>query len=158
ETTGLNSRNDRVRLLSLSIDTVGDSRFIYVVDVFQVSPSPLWEVLVEKELVIHNAAFDLAFLSTLGFTPGTVHDTMLLSQLVYAGEHRQPRLGECAERELGKTVDKTQQLSNWSERLTDEQIGYAAKDVEILIPLYEALGGKIRAAKIDKAAAIEQRC
>jgi ribonuclease D len=84
ETTGLNPRTDQVRLLSLNCDT-NDGRFTYIVDVLQVDPSPLWEALAEKELVLHNAAFDLAFLSRLGFTPGTVHDTMLLAQLLAAG-------------------------------------------------------------------------
>ena len=72
ETTGLDPRKDRTRLLSLSTETVGGGRLIYVVDVFQVNPAPLWHLLAEKELVIHNAAFDLAFLDELGFVPGIV--------------------------------------------------------------------------------------
>jgi hypothetical protein len=81
ETTGLNPRTDRVRLLSLAGDTIDGGTFAYLVDCFAVDPSPLWEILAGKELVLHNAAFDLAFLARLGFTPaGPVHDTMLLSQ------------------------------------------------------------------------------
>src|SRR5262249_33208235 len=63
ETTGLDPRTDRVRLLSLSCDTIAGGRFTYLVDCFAVDPAPLWEVLAGKELAIHNAAFDLAFLA-----------------------------------------------------------------------------------------------
>ena len=52
-----------MRLLSLSCETIGDNRFVYLVDVFKVNPCMLFDALAGKELVIHNAAFDLAFLS-----------------------------------------------------------------------------------------------
>jgi ribonuclease D len=69
ETTGLDPRADRVRLVSLAIDTSDGGRLVYVVDCFAVNPSPLWEVLAEKELILHNAAFDLAFLGRLRWLP-----------------------------------------------------------------------------------------
>jgi DNA polymerase-1 len=158
ETTGLDPGRDRIRLLSLSTDTVGDGRFTYLVDAFRVDPAPLWEVLSDKELVIHNAAFDLAFLRAMGFTANTVHDTMLLSQLVYAGKDARHRLGDCAERELHKTIDKTEQLSDWSQNLTMEQIEYAVRDVDLLVELYDILAQKIHAAKLSAAAGTEMRC
>jgi ribonuclease D len=59
--------------------------FIYLVDYFAVDPVPLWAVLADKELALHKAASDLAFLAGLGFTPArTVHDTMLLAHLLTA--------------------------------------------------------------------------
>ena len=69
-----------------------------------------------KPLIFHNAAFDLGFLAALGFEPaGPVHDTMLLSQLLYGT--RQPSgfhgLAQTAERELGRTLDKTEQKCDW---------------------------------------------
>jgi hypothetical protein len=51
ETTGLDPRTDRVRLLSLATDTIDGGTFSYLVDAFQVDPSPLWEALTGKELV-----------------------------------------------------------------------------------------------------------
>ena len=158
ETTGLDANKDRIRLLSLSVETIDDGRFTYILDVLKVNPAPLWELLAEKELVIHNAAFDLSFLAALGFIPGTVHDTMLLSQLLYAGQNVRHRLGDCAERELAQPLDKTEQLSDWSGALTPEQLTYAASDVEVLATLYQALARKIRAANLDNAATIERRC
>src|SRR5262249_45411457 len=82
ETTGLNPRTDRVRLLSLACDTIDGGTFAYLVDCFAVDPAALWDVLAYKELVIHNGAFDLSFLAQMGFTPtGRVRDTMLAAQL-----------------------------------------------------------------------------
>src|SRR5262245_5127404 len=89
ETTGLDPRADRVRLLSLARDTTDGGTFTYLIDCFAVDPSPLWSALAEKELVAHNAAFDLGFLAKLGYTPAArVHDTMLLAQLVTAGTNQ----------------------------------------------------------------------
>src|SRR5262249_31845764 len=77
ETTGLDPRKDRARLLSLGVDVADGTRLTYLVDCFAVDPSPLWGALVGKELLLHNACFDLEFLAALGFTPGArVHDTM----------------------------------------------------------------------------------
>src|SRR5262249_53186074 len=82
----------------------------YLIDVFAVDPSPLWEHLADKELVIHNAAFDLAFLTRLGLVPGTVHDTMLLAQLLAAGTSERVTLAACCQRCLDRTLDKTERL------------------------------------------------
>jgi DNA polymerase-1 len=93
ETTGLDPRADRIRLLSLAVDTIDGGRFTYLLDCFAVDPSPLWESLAEKELVSHNAAFDLLFLARMGFTPcAKVHDTMPLARLLVAGTPDRCRL------------------------------------------------------------------
>jgi hypothetical protein len=68
-----------VRLLSLATE-----RGAWLINCFEVDPSPLFPVLAEKELVIHNAQFDLGMLSEKGFEMGEgckVLDTMLLSQI-----------------------------------------------------------------------------
>jgi hypothetical protein len=82
ETTGLSPRNDRVRLISLA--TAQDT---WLIDCFEVDPRPLFEVLVKKTLLIHNALFDLRFLLEMGFElgkGGEVVDTMLMSQILEA--------------------------------------------------------------------------
>src|SRR5262245_1407529 len=98
ETTGLDPRADRARLVCLSVDTIDGGLFPYLIDCFAVDPSPLWVILSQKELTIHNAAFDLAFLSRLGFTPGTAHDTMLMARALAAGgpDFRHCSLKDCA--------------------------------------------------------------
>ena len=155
ETTGLNPRTDRVRLLSLATD-----RGTWLIDCFAVDPSPLWDVLAERPLVMHNAIFDLGFLRSRGFVPGVVYDTILLSRLLHGT--RRPKgfhgLEECVTRELGRTLDKGQQTSDWSGPLTDEQLRYAALDAEVLLPLYQALDAQVREAGMAKVADIEHRC
>jgi ribonuclease D len=110
ETTGLDPRQDRVRLLSLATD-----RGVYVVDCFAVDPRPLFEPLAALPLMGHNLLFDLQFLAGLGFEPrAAVHDTMLLSQLLDGtrcpkGYHG---LAECVERHLGRKLDKAEQTGD----------------------------------------------
>jgi hypothetical protein len=80
ETTGLNPRDDKVRLISLA--TAQDT---WLIDCFEVDPRPLFEVIAKKTLVIHNALFDLGFLFEMGFElgeDGEVIDTMLMSQIL----------------------------------------------------------------------------
>jgi DNA polymerase-1 len=159
ETTGLNPRQDRIRLLSLSCETIGGGRVNYLVDCFAVEPCQLFPVLSSRELVIHNAAFDLSFLLGLGFTSrSTVHDTLLLSQLLTAGTRESNDLAACCERYLGQTLDKAEQRSDWSGDLSSEQLAYAGRDVEVLIPLLQALDGKLSETGLLEVAKIERRC
>jgi DNA polymerase-1 len=157
ETTGLDPRRHRVRLLSLSCDTIDGGRFTYLVDCLAVDPIPLWENLSDKTLVLHNAAFDLAFLNRLGFTPAVpVHDVMLLSRLLTAGDfHQTNDLAALAQRELHVTLDKSHQRGDWSGYLSPAQLQYAAQDADVLVPLYQALARKIKAADLGRVAEIE---
>jgi DNA polymerase I-like protein with 3'-5' exonuclease and polymerase domains len=160
ETTGLDPRRDRVRLLQLSVPTIDGGHFTYVVDCFRVDPAPLWEGLAATTVVAHHAAFDVGMLAGLGFVPGRVCCTQLLSRLVYGT--RRPRgfheLRQCVERELGRSMDKAQQLSDWSGALSREQLDYAARDAEVLLPLYTALTAKVNDSGQEQVAEIESRC
>jgi hypothetical protein len=158
ETTGLDPRTDRVRLLSLATDTIDGGAFVYLVDCFAIDPGPLWEALTEQALVGHNLQFDLGFLARHGFWAGEVHDTMLASQVLHAGEQLRHTLGACADRELGLALDKAEQKSDWSGTLTDAQLAYAARDAAVLAPLYRALDAKVRQARLEEALAIEEHC
>jgi hypothetical protein len=84
KTTGLDPRRDRIRLLTLTTE-----RGSWHLDCFEVDPRPLFPILTEKELVIHDALLYLGFLFQMGFEPsenGRVLDTMLISQLL-EGQH-----------------------------------------------------------------------
>jgi hypothetical protein len=101
ETTGLNPRADSIRLLSLAMEGRN-----FVVDCQAVHPGPILDALRGKRLVGHSISFDLAFLARrYGFTPAAVEDTMILSQLLHAGEERTERgfhsLGSVVRRQLG---------------------------------------------------------
>jgi DNA polymerase-1 len=160
ETTGLDPRKDSIRLLSLATKDA-----TYIVDCQSVDPAELFPILTEKTLVAHNALFDLGFLSYLGFVPGKVADTMILSQLLHAGSKVEPlkkgqtshSLDSVVKRELGLELDKTHQSGDWDGTLTPEMIEYAATDVEVLLPLYEVLKAKIEEAGLTYVAEIEHR-
>jgi DNA polymerase I-like protein with 3'-5' exonuclease and polymerase domains len=158
ETTGLDPRRDRARLLSLATE-----RGRFLIDLFAVNLQALGPVLDRlhaNEVVAHNGLFDLQFLAALGFVPGVVHDTMLLSQLLHGT--RQPkgfhRLGQVALREIGVTLDKSHQRGDWSGPLSPAQLEYAASDAAVLIPLHHALARQIREAHLDEVALIEETC
>jgi hypothetical protein len=153
ETSGLNPRDDRVRLVSLATD-----RGTWLIDAFEVGPRPLFDSLAERTVVGHNLLFDLAFLAPLGFKPVKVRDTMLLSQLLHAGQRYKHRLEDCSDRELSYRPDKTLQKSDWKGKFTSGQLDYAAGDAEVLRPLCRALETKIKAAGLQRAADIEMRC
>jgi DNA polymerase I-like protein with 3'-5' exonuclease and polymerase domains len=160
ETTGLNPARNRVRLLSLATATE-----TFVIDLFALADpvqmlAPLWAVLAEKELVGHNiVSFDLPFLARLGFAPTRVFDTALASRVVYAGGRVDHDLAAVVQRELGRVLDKGEQASDWSRpELTLEQIAYAAADVEVLLPLADALRTKAAERKVDAVVDLEMRC
>jgi DNA polymerase-1 len=155
ETTGLSPRTDRVRLLTLQA-----GRGLWLVDCFVLDPQPLFPALAQKTLVAHNAAFDMAMLAALGFTPGRAVCTMVLSQLVHGT--RRPRgfhnLAQCLQRELGYTLDKDKQRSDWSGELSRDQLDYAARDAAVLVPLYERLTQQVKETGQQKIAELESRC
>ena len=145
ETSGLDPVHDTVELITVKYP---NKEPIAVRPLFA---QPLLDDLAQRDLVLHNAAFDLAFLREhYNFVPrGRVYDTYVLSQLAHAGEFdvRSHSLAACAQRELGIELDKTEQLSDWSGELTEAQIAYAFADVEHLENLRTTLLGKMRSEK-----------
>jgi DNA polymerase I-like protein with 3'-5' exonuclease and polymerase domains len=106
--------------------------------------------------VFHNAKFDLSFVRAHAkrrVRYSNIWDTMLAEQVLMAGwsypyydkkdgeiKKRLPgfALADLVSRHLGFKLDKDMQKSNWgSKELTEEQLKYAAKDVEVLLPIYE---------------------
>jgi DNA polymerase I-like protein with 3'-5' exonuclease and polymerase domains len=158
ETTGLNPHRDRVRLIQLATE-----RGLFLLDTFTIGDvSCLWEHLGEVELVVHNAAFDLAFLWHLGFRPGKVYDLLLLSRLLTAGTRFGKKrsgntLEDLAGRELGIPLDKSQQKANWSGGLSPEMLDYAALDAKVTRELLSPLRTQIHDENLDAVADIENR-
>jgi len=114
----------------------------YVVDAYAIEDwEPLRAVLESDavEKVIHNAAFEEMMLQKKGIKIKSVFDTLIESRKKYrktpiTGAHK---LGDVCERELGIYLDKTNQTSDWTVRpLSEEQLAYAAIDVEVLVDLY----------------------
>ena len=152
ETTGLQPGLAKPRLIQLcSTDAEEKDRIIYVFDLFTTEIVNELKVLLESRelLILHNANFDLQFLLYLGIDfRGKIFDTYVAERILRSGFKEQrvsPKIGKVyfadvscslkavAERRLGLQVDKDQQISDWSAAaLTDEQIEYSAKDVDIL--------------------------
>ncbi len=157
ETTGLDPRIARTRLLTLNV--AGDP---VLVDCFQINPQPLFAELKEKVLVGHHLAFDLSFLKGLGFEAGSVSDTYLMSQVLHAGEGERSgfhTLEAVLKRSLGIVVDKTLQTSDWSQNeLSPAQLEYAANDVSHLSDLHRALRRRLDEDGLLAVADLENRC
>jgi DNA polymerase-1 len=158
ETTHLSPRQGTIRLAAFS-----NGQDTWICDAFNFSIQSLFTTLQEKVLVGHNLQFDLSFLWHQGFYPkNLVIDTMLLSQILYAGLMEENKvlkhdLASVAFREAGVELSKELQKSDWSGELTQEQLEYTANDVKYLIPIYNSLWQKIQHFKLETAAMIELR-
>ncbi len=153
ETTGLDSRRDRVRLLSVSVEG-----HCFVLDCAVIDPAPLLKVLSGKRLVGHNISFDLGFMAGWGFEAEDVQDTMVLDILLHAGDNGvRHGLRDVAKRELGLDVSKELQRSDWTGKLSDEQIEYSAADASILLPVYASLRQAIDEEGLSRVAEVENR-
>ena len=154
ETTALSPRDGRIRLLQLALPDE-----THVIDVFEVGDlSPLKEALEgEPVKVLHNAKFDYSFLKAEhGIALSPIFDTMLAAQLL-AGGNQSPSFGlaDVAEREAGIELDKSAQREDWSGRLSEKQIDYAARDAAVLLPLREKLGEKLKEEELLRVSRIE---
>ncbi|MGN6598326.1 MAG: HRDC domain-containing protein [Actinomycetales bacterium] len=97
--------------------------------------------LAEPEWVLHAASQDLPCLAELGLHPGVLFDTELAARL--AGYPR-VGLGPLVEHVLGVTLEKGHSAADWSTRpLPVSWLRYAALDVELLVPLRDALEAEL---------------
>ena len=101
-----------------------------------------------KKVLGTNLKFDLMFLKVkFGFEARSCQDIMLMSQLLWAGLPVPHSLKGISER-LGIKVDKTQQMSEWGFPLNNNQLNYAAKDVNILFPIVDDLYRQLMIANL----------
>jgi len=170
--SALDPRRGLIRLISIAaVGGVGG-----VVDVREIDPGPLLDALRGKILVVHNAAFDLAYLRrAFGYEhDGPVFDTQVIdSVLHYAagpriekagwrgfpqGKVYRRRLSEVAKDYLDVELDKGEQTSDFGrEKLTPEQVDYTLKDAEVLLPLREAMMRKARELSLERVVELESR-
>ncbi|MFC5287811.1 HRDC domain-containing protein [Actinokineospora guangxiensis] len=111
---------------------------------------PLIEALSTDEWVLHAASQDLPCLAELDLRPPRLFDTELAGRL--AGFER-VALGTLVERLLGYHLEKGHGAADWSRRpLPMDWLNYAALDVELLVPLRDALEKELRSqGKLDWA-------
>ena len=114
----------------------------YLVDPFAVGDlGPIVDILggPRPVKVIHNARFERRALAAIGIALDGIFDTLEASRQSRGtealGGHS---LAMVCERELGISLDKSSQTSNWSRRPLDaDQLRYAALDAEVLLCLYD---------------------
>lgn len=157
ETTGLDPRQDRVRLIQiatkdfclivdLNVFRTGTSRQI---DWAQPALVGLRDLIQSSQLkVLQNAAFDLNFLQGEGLVlGGALFDTMIASRILNNGSGAPNDLGSLLKRGLGIEIDKAHQKSDWSGELSQDMLRYAARDAICLILLQQSLAERLRSAK-----------
>jgi DNA polymerase-1 len=158
ETTGLDPRTCRLRLLQLATP-----KRVYVIDGFHVDPRVLRPLFDDPRqgpvLVGHNLKFDLQFLWAAGLEPphgARLFDTMLADQLVRGC--LPPRgLAELAREGIGIELDKSLQAADWSGELSPAMLQYAARDAAVLLPLERHLSDRLQALDLERVAELEMR-
>ena len=116
---------------------------VYVIDFWLVKEAPklIKNAIANKGIVGHNLKYDLKYLMRYDIHPYTTFDTMIGAQLI--GLNR-VSLASVYAHFSGESLDKKEQFSNWaSKELSENQIFYAAKDVEVLRFLYEKLKNEL---------------
>ncbi|TWG91396.1 ribonuclease D [Mesorhizobium sp. J18] len=144
ETLGLNPHRDRLCVVQLS---PGDG----TADVIQIAPGQkrapnLVQLLRNRRItkLFHYGRFDLAVLyKTFGVMAEPVFCTKIASRLTRTYTDRHGLKDICSEL-LNISLSKQQQSSDWAaERLSPEQLEYAASDVLYLHKLRDALAGRL---------------
>jgi DNA polymerase I-like protein with 3'-5' exonuclease and polymerase domains len=124
--------------------------------------APLRELLAAARpiKIAHNAKFDAKWVKHfLGVELGGLFDTLLASQIISAGDtDERHSLEAVAARYLNETVDKAEQLSDWSGELSESQLEYAARDAAVLPHLREKQIEKLKSDALLKCAQLEFEC
>jgi DNA polymerase I-like protein with 3'-5' exonuclease and polymerase domains len=153
ETTQLQPKMGGMRLLQLG--TPGKPPV--VLDCFLLDDNDWIEVEeffnVERTWVAHNAVFDLGWLQEHEIYPaGKVLCTMLASRILTNGmPNVKHGLQHLVKRYLHEDISKEEQKSDWSGDLTESQLQYAAKDVLVLLGLYEQIQQRMATASLYPA-------
>jgi DNA polymerase I-like protein with 3'-5' exonuclease and polymerase domains len=168
ETTELDPYKGELRLVQFS-----NGRSTQVIDLRPFSErgkisenpdiAPLRELLSDERVVkvAHNAKFDAKWVKAcLDVEIGGLFDTYLASQLIAAGDQdRRHSLADVAQFFTGTTLDKSQQISDWSlAELSHAQLEYAARDAAVMVPLREQVAERLRSDELERVAQLEFDC
>ncbi|PZQ46813.1 MAG: ribonuclease D [Micavibrio aeruginosavorus] len=140
ETMGLNPARDRLCLIQLSAGD-GNAHLVQFAPGQYDAPN-LKKILMDLSClkIFHFGRFDIASIQAyLGVDCTPVYCTKIASKLARTFTDRHSLKELCREL-LGVELSKQQQSSDWgAEKLTDEQLSYAASDVLYLHKLKEKL-------------------
>jgi ribonuclease D len=131
---------------TLCLIQLSDGHTCYIIDPFGLKDlQPVFDLMEDPGIVkiFHHSNNDLLLFSKLGCKPRQILDTDVAAKII---NYEKTSLASVMAEEFGVTIDKAMQASNWNRRpLTEEQIRYAALDVQYLRPLKERLVGKVKA-------------
>ncbi|WP_291810945.1 DNA polymerase [Limnobacter sp.] len=162
ETLQLQPEAGKLRLLQFGSEV---RKTIVIVDLFKTDDDEWSKIDTffengDRNWIAHNAVFDLGWLQACGFKLyGRAYCTMIASKLLNNGiPNLKHGLVHLAKRYLELDISKEEQTSDWSAPdLSESQLAYAAKDVEVLLQLQALLPGMIASAGLDPAYALECR-
>lgn len=126
----------------LCLAQIGTREGSWLIDAIAIDDiSPLARVLESPRVtkIIQYSHFERDVMQRVGIDIQNIFDTWAASRRRHGvkvlGGHN---LAMLCERELGISLDKGEQTSDWRRRpLSEEQLAYAALDVEVLIQLYD---------------------
>src|SRR5215203_5292542 len=156
ETTALRPEDGRVRLVQIRD---GERGLVYGGRRSEV-PDALRGL---KTPVAHNAPFERQWVKRHYGIDLDLDDTMVMSQVLYTGTNAarakqfSHSLQAMVKRELKRELDKSEQGSDWTGELTEEQIRYAALDAHVLPELADTLLRKIDKAGLRTVYELERR-
>ena len=124
---------------------------------------PLRDLLSSKKQtkIAHNAKFDTKWVRHhLGCDTENIYDTYLASVLIGSADgERRHGLADVVQFFLGRTLDKTEQVSDWgAAELTASQIEYAAKDAVIMREVRDRLHERIVTEGLEHVLKLENEC
>ena len=160
ETLQLQPEKGKLRLIQLGSYTL---RTIVVIDCFGLTENN-WNYLQRfftngaRFWLAHNAVFDLGWLQEHDIdVRGKVRCSMLASRLLTNGIPKtQHGLAHVAKRYLDIDVSKEQQSSHWGvDVLSQAQLEYAVKDIEVLLELDQILDHKLQNDQLMEAYTLE---
>ena len=139
EADSLHSYREKLCLLQVSVL----DRDCIVDPLADVDLAPLCAALVDKEIVLHGADFDLRLLRrSLNFTARRIFDTVIAARLLGLREFS---LAALVERYFGIKLTKGSQKANWGRRpLPKRMLEYAINDTHYLLPLADHLETELR--------------
>ena len=108
-----------------------------------------------KTIVMHSSRSDTTVLNTnLNIKLNNCFDIQIAEKHINGGEIK--NYGFIVSKYCGYELDKSETNSNWLKRpLTDEQLKYAADDVNFLISIYEIQLKKLKKLKKEKVVNLE---
>src|SRR3990167_331539 len=159
ESTGFDTYTNKLLLIQL-----GTSSISYVFDArkLKLSEIPQLKELIENPKILklmHNGKFDYQFIKKqLGISIFNIYDTMLAEGVLYAGINpKPPSLKALVQTYLNLNLKKDirETFENFSGKINEEQIKYAALDTLVMFPIFEAQIEKLKNEGLINIAKLE---